>query len=115
MTYHAKVRPDGYRAAAARGLTQAETAEVLGVSPTAVSRAKARQGLTFVPGKGGQKVTPKIDTPKLIAAYKRIEDEAGGIGEADLPVCVTRAAAECGVAYPEALDALRRYWAGYRG
>jgi len=115
MTYYAKVRPDDYRCAAARGLTQTEAARALGVSVVAVNRAKVRLGLTFHRGKGGQKVMKPVDKPKLVAAYERIEREAGGIAEADLPLCVTRAAAECGVAYPDAVEALRQHWAGYVG
>ncbi len=115
MTYYAKLRPEDYRLAAARGLTQTEAARILGVSLAAVHKAKRRLNLTFHRGKSGQKIMTQVDKPKLIAAYERIEREAGGIAEADMPLCLTKAAAECGVAYPEAKEIMRLHWAGTAG
>lgn len=115
MTYYAKVRPDDYRLAAARGLSQKEAAAALGVSTVAVHKAKQRLGITFNRGRSGQRYMPEIDKPKLIAVYDRIEAEAGGLAEADMPLCVTKAAAECGIAYPEAVEVLRQHWAKRAG
>ena len=47
----------------------------------------------------------------VVAAYKRREDEAGGYALADIKECVRLAAAECGVSYEVARDALTDAWA----
>jgi len=47
----------------------------------------------------------------IIAAYNRHEAEAGGIAHADIKECVRLAAAECGVSYEVAREALTDAWA----
>ncbi len=51
----------------------------------------------------------------VVAAYKRREDEAGGIAHADIKECVRLAAAECGVSYEVAREALTDAWAAPMG
>jgi len=47
----------------------------------------------------------------ILAAYQRHEAEAGGIAHADIKECVRLAAAECGVSYEVAREALTDAWA----
>lgn len=47
----------------------------------------------------------------ILAAYQRHEAEAGGIARADIKECVRLAAAECGVSYEVAREALTDAWA----
>ncbi len=47
----------------------------------------------------------------ILAAYQRHEAEAGGIARADIKECVRLAAAECGVSYEVAREALIDAWA----
>ena len=57
-------------------------------------------------------------TPKaraILAAYQRHEAEAGGIARADIKECVRLAAAECGVSYEVAREALTDAWAAPMG
>ncbi|HNB27514.1 MAG TPA: hypothetical protein PLR41_11175 [Alphaproteobacteria bacterium] len=42
----------------------------------------------------------------VVAAYKRREDAAGGLANADILECVRLAAEECGVSYEDAKRAL---------
>ena len=51
----------------------------------------------------------------VVAAYKRHEDEAGGLAHADVPECVRLAAEECGVSYEAARGALLDAWAAPMG
>ncbi len=48
---------------------------------------------------------------EIVAAYQRHEAEAGGIARADIKECVRLAAAECGVSYGVAREALTDAWA----
>lgn len=48
---------------------------------------------------------------EIVAAYQRHEAEAGGIAHADIKECVRMAAAECGVSYEVAREALIDAWA----
>jgi len=51
----------------------------------------------------------------ILAAYQRHEAEAGGIAHADIKECVRLAAAECGVSYEVAREALTDAWAAPMG
>jgi hypothetical protein len=47
----------------------------------------------------------------VVAAYKRREDAAGGLANADIPERVRLAAEECGVSYEDARGVLLDAWA----
>lgn len=52
---------------------------------------------------------------EIVTAYQRHEDAAGGYAHADMRECVRLAAAECGVSYEVAREALTDAWAAPMG
>ena len=114
MTFAPRLHLIPVARAASLGLKQSDVARMFGVSEAAVSKFKQRNAIAFrPPRKTGKVMIEPEKRSALVEAYARHEAEAGGLENADVRLCLTKAAAECGVNYEDAADAMRRHWAGY--
>jgi hypothetical protein len=107
--------PEFVARAAKLGLSQRQVAEACGVSQPAITLFKARHSITFKPpAKTGYRPMPEPkDVAAIVAAYDAREAECGGFENADVEMCITLAAVDCGMSYPTAAAALREHWARY--